>query len=104
MLPAFSTNLGIPMSDANPGQRRAKRPDWSPFSSMAEATTLRMEYAALSQATGAHLHLRRRLRLRRHPFHPAAASRSRLQSAISIHRSPAARPHAIRPPPHRREE
>lgn len=53
MLPAFNTGLGIPLSDSNPAQRTAKRPAWSPYSSMAEATTLRMEYAALSHATGA---------------------------------------------------
>lgn len=53
MLPAFNTGLGIPLSDSNPRTKAAKRPQWSPYSSMAEATTLRMEYAALSQATGA---------------------------------------------------
>lgn len=55
MLPAFSTGLGIPLSDSNPGRRTAKRPDWSQYSSMAEATTLRMEFSALSHATGARL-------------------------------------------------
>ena len=51
-LPAFDTPSHIPYSDINLKQRRAKSPHWTTDSSLAEVTSLQVEYKDLTYATG----------------------------------------------------
>jgi hypothetical protein len=51
-LPAFNTKSSIPLSDINLKRFEAKPPHWTSDSSLAEATTLQIEFKDLSYSTG----------------------------------------------------
>ena len=52
LLPAFATRSGIPLSDVNLYTGVASAPKWSPESSVAEVTTIQMEFREISRLTG----------------------------------------------------
>jgi len=52
LLPAFKTPSNVPYSDVNLKSKSAHAPRWGPDSSTSEATTVQMEFKALSRFTG----------------------------------------------------
>eukprot|EP00117_Sycon_ciliatum_P006654 scpid71106/ scgid2537/ Endoplasmic reticulum mannosyl-oligosaccharide 1,2-alpha-mannosidase; ER alpha-1,2-mannosidase; ER mannosidase 1; Mannosidase alpha class 1B member 1 len=52
LIPAFATGSGIPLSDINLFTGNASPPKWAPESSIAEVTTLQMEFREISRLTG----------------------------------------------------
>jgi len=54
LLPAFDSPSGIPFSDVNLRTGHASSPDWTDASSLAEVTTLVLEFNYLAHLTGRH--------------------------------------------------
>ncbi|CAI2356808.1 unnamed protein product [Caenorhabditis sp. 36 PRJEB53466] len=52
LIGAFKSPSGIPYSDVNLRKRTGTNPQWGSDSSLAEVTTVQLEYRALSRATG----------------------------------------------------
>lgn len=50
LLPAFKTRSGIPFSDVNLGQGTAHAPQWGADSSLAEVTTVQLEFKEVARA------------------------------------------------------
>ncbi|CDW52735.1 Glyco hydro 47 domain containing protein [Trichuris trichiura] len=52
LLPAFKTSSGIPYSDVNLRSGKARNAPWTQFASLAEVTTIQLEFRELSRLTG----------------------------------------------------
>ena len=51
LLPAFGSVSGVPYSDVNLGTGEVKDPEWASYASLAEATTLQLEFTYLATLT-----------------------------------------------------
>ncbi|XP_014671533.1 PREDICTED: endoplasmic reticulum mannosyl-oligosaccharide 1,2-alpha-mannosidase-like [Priapulus caudatus] len=52
LMPAFTSESGVPFSDVNLYYRQGKPPKWGPDSTVSEVATIQLEFRDLSRATG----------------------------------------------------